>query len=67
MTEACGKQVQGGIVMMNGEVNTWEALKVEAVPAYNIVHKRNTGQPFTRRALATATSLPPVTAGSMWQ
>ena len=46
VTEACGKQVQGGIVMMNGEVNTWEALKVEAVPAYNIVHKRDTGQPF---------------------
>jgi L-ascorbate metabolism protein UlaG (beta-lactamase superfamily) len=46
LTEACGKQVQGGIVMMNGEVNTWEGLKVEAVPAYNIVHKRDTGQPF---------------------
>jgi len=46
LTEACGKQVHGGIVMMNGEVNTWEGLKVEAVPAYNIVHKRDTGQPF---------------------
>jgi L-ascorbate metabolism protein UlaG (beta-lactamase superfamily) len=46
LTEACGKQVQGGIVMMNGEVNTWEGLKVEAVPAYNIVHKRDTGQAF---------------------
>ncbi len=46
LTKACGKQVQGGIVMMNGEVNTWEGLKVEAVPAYNIVHKRDTGQPF---------------------
>ena len=49
LTEACGKQVQGGIVMMNGEVNTWEGLKVEAVPAYNIVHKRDTGQPFHPR------------------
>ena len=46
LTEACGKQVQGDIVMMNGEVNTWEGVKVEAVPAYNIVHKRDTGQPF---------------------
>lgn len=46
LTEACGKQVQGGIVMTNGEVNTWEGLKIEAVPAYNIVHKRDTGQPF---------------------
>jgi len=32
--------------MMNGEVNTWEGLKIEAVPSYNIVHKRDTGQPF---------------------
>lgn len=46
LTEACEKQVQGGIVMMNGGVNTWEGLKIEAVPAYNIVHKRDTGQPF---------------------
>jgi len=46
LTGACGKQVQGGIVMMNGGVNTWEGLKIEAVPAYNIVHKRDTGQPF---------------------
>ena len=46
LTEACGKQVQGGIVMMNGDVNTLEGLKIEAVPAYNIVHKRDTGQPF---------------------
>lgn len=46
LTEACEKQVQGGIVMMNGGVSTWEGLKIEAVPAYNIVHKRDTGQPF---------------------
>jgi L-ascorbate metabolism protein UlaG (beta-lactamase superfamily) len=46
LTEACGKQVQGGIVMMNGDVNTLEGLKIEAVPAYNIVQKRDTGQPF---------------------
>jgi len=46
LNEACGKQVQGGIGMMNGDVNTLEGLKIEAVPAYNIVHKRDTGQPF---------------------
>jgi L-ascorbate metabolism protein UlaG (beta-lactamase superfamily) len=27
-------------------VKTVEGLKIEAVPAYNIVHKRDTGQPF---------------------
>jgi len=46
LTVTCAKQVQGGIVMMNGDVKTVEGLKIEAVPAYNIVHKRDTGQPF---------------------
>jgi L-ascorbate metabolism protein UlaG (beta-lactamase superfamily) len=46
LTEACSKQVQGGRVMINGDVKTIEGLKVEAVPAYNIVHLRETGQPF---------------------
>jgi len=46
LTETCAKQVQGGIVMMNGDMKTVEGLKIEAVPAYNIVHKRDTGQPF---------------------
>jgi L-ascorbate metabolism protein UlaG (beta-lactamase superfamily) len=46
LTEVCTKQVQGGVVMMNGDVKTVEGLKIEAVPAYNIVHKRDTGQPF---------------------
>jgi L-ascorbate metabolism protein UlaG (beta-lactamase superfamily) len=46
LTEASAKQVQGGIVMSNGDVKTVEGLKIEAVPAYNIVHKRDTGQPF---------------------
>ena len=32
--------------MKNGDVKTVGGLKIEAVPAYNIVHKRETGQPF---------------------
>jgi L-ascorbate metabolism protein UlaG (beta-lactamase superfamily) len=43
---ASAKQVEGAIVMNNGDVRTIEGLKIEAVPAYNIVHKRDTGQPF---------------------
>ncbi len=46
LTEACANQVQGGIVMKNGDVKTVEGLKIEAVPAYNLIHKRDTGQPF---------------------
>jgi L-ascorbate metabolism protein UlaG (beta-lactamase superfamily) len=46
LTETCAKQIQGGIVMKNGDVKTIEGLKIEAVPAYNILHKRPEGQPF---------------------
>jgi L-ascorbate metabolism protein UlaG (beta-lactamase superfamily) len=45
--EACTKKVPGGEVMKNGDVKTIEGITtIEAVPAYNIVHKRDNGQPF---------------------
>jgi L-ascorbate metabolism protein UlaG (beta-lactamase superfamily) len=46
LTPACAQQVTGGLVMRNGDVQTVAGLRVEAVPAYNIVHKREDGQPF---------------------
>jgi L-ascorbate metabolism protein UlaG (beta-lactamase superfamily) len=46
LTQTCAKQIDGGIVMNNGDLKTIEGLKIEAVPAYNIVHKREGGQPF---------------------
>ncbi len=46
MTEICAKQLQGGIVMKNGDERTVQGLKIEAVPAYNLVHMRSEGQPF---------------------
>ena len=46
LTEACSKQVKKGIIMKNGEVQTVNGLKIEAIPAYNLVHKRDNGQPF---------------------
>ena len=45
-TETCAKEISGGMVMKNGEVQTIQGIKIEAVPAYNIVHKRDNGQPF---------------------
>jgi L-ascorbate metabolism protein UlaG (beta-lactamase superfamily) len=45
-TEICAEQVAGGIVMRNGDVRTVAGLTIEAVPAYNVVHKRPNGQPF---------------------
>ena len=46
LTKTCAEQVQGGIVMENGGVKTVEGLKIEAVPAYNVVSKRPDGQPY---------------------
>lgn len=46
MTETCAKQVRDGMVMKNGDVKMIGGLKIEAVPAYNIVHMRSEGNPF---------------------
>ena len=35
-----------GLVMTNGETRTVLGIRIETVPAYNIVHKRDNGQPF---------------------
>ena len=45
-TEACAKEVKGVTVMQNGDTQTALGIKIEAVPAYNIVHMRSPGQPF---------------------
>jgi len=46
LTETCAKQINAGIVMKNGDVKEIKGLIVQAVPAYNIVHKRDNGEPF---------------------
>jgi L-ascorbate metabolism protein UlaG (beta-lactamase superfamily) len=46
LTEICAQQVKGGMVMKNGEVKSIAGLKIEAVPAYNLVHMRSEGKPF---------------------
>jgi len=46
LTEICAQQVKGGMVMKNGEVKSIGGLKIEAVPAYNLVHMRSEGKPF---------------------
>lgn len=44
LTELCAAKVDGGIIMKNGDAATIEGIKVVAVPAYNLVHKRENGQ-----------------------
>ena len=46
LTKACSQSVTGGIVMGNGDVKTIAGLKIEAVPAYNIVHQWSAGKPY---------------------
>ncbi len=42
-------EVAAGTVMRNGDSRTVAGLTIEAVPAYNLVHKRATGEPFHPR------------------
>jgi L-ascorbate metabolism protein UlaG (beta-lactamase superfamily) len=46
LTEACAQRVDGGVVMRNGDVKMVRGLKIEAVPAYNIVHMRSGSTPY---------------------
>jgi L-ascorbate metabolism protein UlaG (beta-lactamase superfamily) len=49
MTEQCINQLedfQGAIIMKNGDQQTLKGIGIEAVPAYNIEHKRPGGNPF---------------------
>jgi len=46
LTETCARKISGGMVMKNGDVQIIQGIKFEAVPAYNLIHKRDNGQPF---------------------
>jgi L-ascorbate metabolism protein UlaG (beta-lactamase superfamily) len=46
LTNQCAETVSGGIIMKNGDVRTVKGIEVKAVPAYNLVHKRDDGRLF---------------------
>ena len=46
LTETCARKISAGMVMKNGDVQIIQGIKFEAIPAYNIIHKRDNGQPF---------------------
>jgi L-ascorbate metabolism protein UlaG (beta-lactamase superfamily) len=50
-TEACLPKARGGSVMKNGETQMVSDVKVEAVPAYNLVHVRIEGVPFHAKGI----------------
>ncbi len=51
MNQACQDKVKDGLVMRNQDVKTVAGLKIEAVPAYNLVHMRSPGQPYHPRGV----------------
>ena len=49
MTPVCFENLENfdqAVVMQNGDKNTIKGIPIEAIPAYNIEHKRNNGQPY---------------------
>ena len=46
LNPAGAAEVAGSIAMRNGDKRTVEGLQIEAVPAYNILHKREDGNHF---------------------
>jgi len=46
LTETCASTIKGGMVMKNGDVRIIDGLKLEAVPAYNMVHMQSAGVPY---------------------
>ena len=46
MTPLCAAKLSGGTVLKNGEEATVDGIRIEAVPAYNLVHMRSPGAPY---------------------
>ncbi len=45
-TKSCEGKVKNCVFLANGEAKTVLGLPIEAVPAYNVLHRRPDGQPF---------------------
>ena len=46
LTEKCRSRIDEGTIIRAGQVKLWQGLKIEAVPAYNLVNKRENGSPY---------------------
>ncbi len=44
LTELCAKKVENGVIMINGDERTFLGIDILAVPAYNLVHRRESGE-----------------------
>jgi len=50
-TENIARQLPGSIVLKNGDEKTLMGLKIEAVPAYNLVNMRSPGVPYHAKGI----------------
>jgi L-ascorbate metabolism protein UlaG (beta-lactamase superfamily) len=46
LNQTSAGKIDRAVVMKNGDVKTVKGLRIEATPAYNIVHKRGENRPF---------------------
>ncbi len=46
VSESAARRISGAIVMKNGDIQTVDGIPIDAVPAYNIVNKRDNGEPY---------------------
>ena len=46
MTKTCAEKLTGGTVLNNGDETKVADINILAVPAYNLIHKKDTGEPF---------------------
>lgn len=46
LTKICAEKYKGGLILNNGDSGIFSELKIESVPAYNIVHKRGDDKPY---------------------
>jgi L-ascorbate metabolism protein UlaG (beta-lactamase superfamily) len=53
VTENVAKQVQGGIVLKNGDEKTIQGFQIKAVPAYNLVNMRSPGVPYHAKGVGS--------------
>lgn len=57
MTQSCFNQLEdfkGAVIMKNGDKNTVKGIPIEAIPAYNIEHKRSNGEAFHPKGIGNA-------------
>jgi len=46
LTQTCSEKFEEGLIMKNGDEQNIDGLNILAVPAYNVVHKRENGTPY---------------------